>query len=727
MTYTVPPGRYSAPASLFIKEYIDVAIADLIDSAPDSLNTLKEFAEALENNPEAFTDLNATIQAEIDRATASEVALGVEINDEEIARAAAVAAVTNAVQAEQARAEAAEAAEAIARQAAVDVVTAALNASVADELASRDALEAEDVRLQNALDTEIAERLAGDIGENDADILLSARLDVLESDPITKTESVAADALSVTAAAAYTDNAINNLVGGASSALDTLKELEDALTGNDSEIATLVTQISDETTARIAADAVVQADVDQNEIDSDAADTALSGRLDVLEVDPTTQALLDAEIAARIAGDDALRDELFPSPACPYQDIQATVTAGDETTAEDGNLHYNAADKKLYIPNDLRKSGTAPNQTNVWPYGPGETPPDSSIYINLVGNVVVSYSNTSGVVYAELTDDISALIGTEIVIRWCSPDADLPYVLPEELDVEIARINSLETAGVWYFADQAAFPAAADNHGRVVHSHADGAQYFSHGGAWIQIADENDIQELENRLFPSPECPYESLTYEVSAGDYNTAEDGKFHYDAAQKKLYIPNDIRKSGTAPNQVDIWPYGTNGSPMPPDGNFYIDGVANVAVTYANTSGVVYAGLTDDIASLIGTEITIRWCPAEANLPYALPEAVDLKADKSSPDFTGQVDIDTNARIEFADNLTKIHNVLRGTSINIGNNIELIPAAAGGRVEITGDLVLDASDLTNAADDTAAAAAGVVVGQIYHNSGALRVRLS
>ena len=104
-----------------------------------------------------------------------------------------------------------------------------------------------------------------------------------------------------------------------------------------------------------------------------------------------------------------------------------------------------------------------------------------------------------------------------------------------------------------------------------------------------------------------------------------------------------------------------------------------------------------------------------------------ALALKAPLADPDFTGVLEVDTNARLEFDSNLTKLHNVLRGTYINIGNNIELVPAAAGGRVEVTGDFILDASDLTDAADDTAAAAAGVIVGQVYHNSGALRVRLS
>ena len=43
---------------------------------------------------------------------------------------------------------------------------------------------------------------------------------------------------------------------------------------------------TDPTTA--TAVAAVQSDVDQNEADADAADAALSGRLDVLEADPTT-------------------------------------------------------------------------------------------------------------------------------------------------------------------------------------------------------------------------------------------------------------------------------------------------------------------------------------------------------------------------------------------------------------------------------------------------------
>ena len=44
-----------------------------------------------------------------------------------------------------------------------------------------------------------------------------------------------------------------------------------------------------------------------------------------------------------------------------------------------------------------------------------------------------------------------------------------------------------------------------------------------------------------------------------------------------------------------------------------------------------------------------------------------------------------------MEFDSNLTKLYNALRGTSIAIGNNITLNPAAADGRVEIEGEFYL------------------------------------
>lgn len=41
----------------------------------------------------------------------------------------------------------------------------------------------------------------------------------------------------------------------------------------------------------------------------------------------------------------------------------------------------------------------------------------------------------------------------------------------------------------FYYANQAAFPSASTYHGALAHSHADGAMFFAHGGAWIRLLD----------------------------------------------------------------------------------------------------------------------------------------------------------------------------------------------------------------------------------------------
>jgi hypothetical protein len=53
---------------------------------------------------------------------------------------------------------------------------------------------------------------------------------------------------------------------------------------------------------------------------------------------------------------------------------------------------------------------------------------------------------------------------------------------------------------MWMFADQAAFPAAASNHGRVVHSHADGAMFYAHAGAWHKLQTDSAVDGDESSL-----------------------------------------------------------------------------------------------------------------------------------------------------------------------------------------------------------------------------------
>jgi len=115
------------------------------------------------------------------------------------------------------------------------------------------------------------------------------------------------------------------------------------------------------------------------------------------------------------------------------------------------------------------------------------------------------------------------------------------------------------------------------------------------------------------------------------------------------------------------------------------------------------------------------------ADKPVSTAQQAALDLKAPIADPDFTGQLEVDVNLRLEFDSNLTKIHNILRGTSIEIGNNIQMKPAAAGGRVEIAGALQIDITEVPEAANDTQAAAAGIIVGGLYRSNSVLHIRVS
>ena len=374
------------------------------------------------------------------------------------------------------------------------------------------------------------------------------------------------------------------------------------------------------------------------------------------------------------------------------------------------------------------------------------------------------------------------------------------------ITAEEQRVDALIASGMWLFATQGDFPAAADNHGRVVHSHADGAIFYAHGGTWHQVAREIDLQStisslaaeslaretadttlqanidaeaaarasadtteantrsgadaaLSGRLDTLEADPTTATA--VAAGDAATLSSANTYTDgevATEASARTTADASLSGrldaleadpttataVAAVQSDV------------DQNESDSDAADAALSARldvleadPTTATAVAAVQSDVdqnesdsdaadAALSGRLDVLEADPTTATAVAAVQSDVNqneadadaalaLKAPLADPDFTGQLEVDTNARIEFADNLTKIHNVLRGTSINIGNNIEVKPAAAGGRVEITGDLLIDASDFVDAANDTAAAAAGVVVGQVYRNGSDLKVRIS
>ena len=217
--------------------------------------------------------------------------------------------------------------------------------------------------LQDNIDAEASARAA-------ADANLQTAVDINTAGIATEiNQRQAGDTATLSSANSYTDTKVSDLIAGAGPALDTLKELGDALTDNDDDIAALVTAVGN---AQAAADAnttglateinqrqagdtaldtrlqVLEADPITNaevvtiandlqanriqgdqvlRVDFEADDLALSNRIDALEADPTTQAALDAEITARTSGDSALDTRVTALEGSPAITDPTTATA----------------------------------------------------------------------------------------------------------------------------------------------------------------------------------------------------------------------------------------------------------------------------------------------------------------------------------------------------------------------------------------------------------------
>ena len=427
-------------------------------------------------------------------------------------------------------------------------------ASVANEAAAR---EAADNTLQANIDAEAATRSSDDAAETlartNADSALSGRLDVLEADPTTATAVAAGDAATLSSANTYTDTAITTLTGTAPAVLDTLGEIADAINDDANVYTTLVTQIS-----------AVQADVDGNEADGDAADAALSGRLDTLEADPTTATAV-AAVQSDVDQNESDSDAADAALSARLDVLEADPTTATALAAVQGDVDQNETD-----------------------------------------------SDAADAALSGRLDVLEADPTTATAVAAVQSDVDQNEADSDAADAALSgRLDTLE-------ADPTTATAVA--------------------------AVQSDV-------------------------DQNEADS-----DAADAALSGRLDVLEADP-------------------------------------TTATAVAAVQSDVDQ------------NEADADAALA----LKAPLADPDFTGQLEVDTNARLEFDSNLTKLSNVLRGTSIVIGNNITLNPAAADGRVEIEGEFYLRPSDLTNAADDTAAAAAGVIVGQVYRNGSQLMVRVS
>jgi hypothetical protein len=337
------------------EEEVNAAIQKIIGSAPEVLDTLKEIADALGNDPNfaaTITKKLAAITEQVNQEIEDRIA-GDEANSAEVA--AEVQARKDADTALETKLKEYVDNKSAIGDAALGVVKDNLNKEIQDR---KDA----DAAIQSSLDKEIAERKTADeaytqslanVNQRISDLALSMQesINTLRNE---LTEQVNAN---TTAIATNQHNiernseAITNLTKTVG---DNYKEVKDMIneeivdrTNADSDLSsridTLNIDLNTERVERTAADQVLQVNLDKEVADRTAADKALSTEF-TAKLDNTKQALesevgnintkLEQEKENRIAGDNALGvriDSLEAGNTDAMNELKAKVNAN--TTA----------------------------------------------------------------------------------------------------------------------------------------------------------------------------------------------------------------------------------------------------------------------------------------------------------------------------------------------------------------------------------------------------------
>lgn len=285
--------------------------AEKVGSAPETLDTIQEISAALQNNPDVIPVLQQLVNDNAAAIGALETrvdGIDAEITQTQADFAAGVQAVNDRVDA-----------EALARNTAdqalddkiveVDTRLSAGKVDVGGDISTNTVTQGEgEAAQQVALSVLIAQLQAGISEAGDASDLeaLQAAFNTFVAAKATTAEVIAGldDAKYTTALAVKgaIDQAVNDLVGSAPEALNTIQELATALQNNPDVIQGLVDQIAAKETPEGA-----QAKADAALVEAKAyADTTAASSVEAAQLysDSTTQALIDElnRLAAEIEG-----------------------------------------------------------------------------------------------------------------------------------------------------------------------------------------------------------------------------------------------------------------------------------------------------------------------------------------------------------------------------------------------------------------------------------------
>lgn len=337
------------------EEEVNAAIQKIIGSAPEVLDTLKEIADALGNDPNfaaTITKKLAAITEQVNQEIEDRIA-GDEANSAEVA--AEVQARKDADTALETKLKEYVDNKSAIGDAALGVVKDNLNKEIQDR---KDA----DAAIQSSLDKEIAERKTADeaytqslanINQRISDLALSMQesINTLRNE---LTEQVNANTTAIATNQHSIERNSEAIINLTKTVGDNYKEVKDMIneeiidrTNADSALSsridTLNIDLNTESVERKAADQVLQVNLDKEVADRTAADKALSTEF-TAKLDNTKQALesevgnintkLEQEKENRIAGDNALGvriDSLEAGNTDAMNELKAKVNAN--TTA----------------------------------------------------------------------------------------------------------------------------------------------------------------------------------------------------------------------------------------------------------------------------------------------------------------------------------------------------------------------------------------------------------
>lgn len=131
---------------------------------------------------------------------------------------------------------------------------------------------------------------------------------------------------------------------------------------------------------------------------------------------------------------------------------------------------------------------------------------------------------------------VTSAVQTQLDAKLASATAASTYAPLSNASFSTA-INTPNNTGSmipFYYADTASFPAAANSHGAVAHSHATGKMYYAHSGGWIELANLSDIPSLTNTPLIRPVLTSAFETNSISA----TAATGTVNVDLSTAAVH---------------------------------------------------------------------------------------------------------------------------------------------------------------------------------------------